>query len=102
VEAALSVELPSLLEHAQGEKAAVIADLEQCGALRENVQGKALVADAGHDADRIIDAIRARGMKPMIVMKPTRTYNRRRLPRREDREKLSREGPHGLLFPVAP
>lgn len=40
--------------------------------------GKALMADAGYDADRIVDAVRARGMKPVIAMNPTRKHNRRR------------------------
>ena len=50
----------------------------QAEPLIEHAQGKALVADAGYDADRIIDAVRARGMKPVIAMNPTRKYNRRR------------------------
>jgi transposase len=40
--------------------------------------GKALVADAGYDADRIVDAVRGRNMKPVIAMNPTRKFNRRR------------------------
>lgn len=40
--------------------------------------GKALIADAGYDADRVIEAVRARGMKPVIAMNPTRKNNRRK------------------------
>lgn len=54
----------------------------QAEPLIEKAQGKALVADAGYDADRIIEAVRARGMKPVIAMNPTRKYNRRRKDRR--------------------
>lgn len=54
----------------------------QAETLIEKASGKALVADAGYDADRIIDAVRARGMKPVIAMNPTRKYNRRRKDRR--------------------
>ena len=54
----------------------------QAEPLIEHAQGKALVADSGYDADRIIDAVRARGMKPVIAMNPTRKYNRRRKDRR--------------------
>jgi transposase len=50
--------------------------------LIEHATGKALVADAGYDADRIVAAVKARGMKPVIAMNPTRKYNRRRKDRR--------------------
>ena len=40
--------------------------------------GRALMADAGYDADRIIESIRTRGMKPVVAMNPTRKFNRRR------------------------
>ena len=50
----------------------------QADNLIAHATGKALIADAGYDADRIIDAIRARGMKPVIAMQPHRKHNRRR------------------------
>lgn len=37
-----------------------------------------MIADAGYDADRIVDAVRARKMKPVIAMNPCRKHNRRR------------------------
>ena len=46
--------------------------------LIEHATGKALIADAGYDADRIVDVVRQRGMKPVIAMNPQRKYNRRR------------------------
>lgn len=49
--------------------------------LIEHATGNALVADAGYDADHIVEAIRSRGMKAVIAMNPTRKYNRRRIPR---------------------
>lgn len=45
--------------------------------LLEHAQGKACIADTGFDADRIIDAIRARSMKPVIPPNPTRKTQRR-------------------------
>jgi transposase len=50
-------------------------------------QGRAFIADTGYDADRIIDAVRAQGMKPVICNNPTRKYNRRRLDRTLYRER---------------
>lgn len=44
----------------------------------EHASGKAFIADAGYDSDAIVAAARARGMKPVIAMNPTRKYNRRR------------------------
>jgi transposase len=41
-------------------------------------RGKALIADAGYDSDRLVEAIKHRGMKPIVAMNPTRKYNRRR------------------------
>jgi transposase len=41
-------------------------------------RGKALIADAGYDSDRLVEDIRHRGMKPVIAMHPSRKYNRRR------------------------
>jgi transposase len=57
-------------------------DSTEAEQLIQHATGKALIADAGYDADRIVDAIRARGMKPVIAMNPTRKYNRRRKSRR--------------------
>ncbi len=45
--------------------------------LLEFAQGRACIADTGYDADRIIDAIRALGMKPVIPPNPTRRVLRR-------------------------
>jgi transposase len=59
-----------------------VHDAMQAEPLIEHAFGKALVADAGYDADRIIAAVHARGMKPVIAMNPTRKYNRRRNSRR--------------------
>ena len=53
-------------------------DATEAEPLIQHATGKALIADAGYDADRIIDAIHKRGMKPVIAMNPTRKYNRRR------------------------
>lgn len=36
------------------------------------------MGDAGYDSDAIVAAVRARGMKPVIAMNPTRKYHRRR------------------------
>lgn len=47
-----------------------------------HAEGEALVGDAGYDADRIIEAVQARDMKPVIAMNPCRKYNRRRKDRR--------------------
>jgi transposase len=57
-------------------------DATEAEHLIEHATGKALIADAGYDADRIVAAIRARGMKPIISMNPMRKYNRRRKDRR--------------------
>jgi transposase len=50
-------------------------------------RGRAFIADTAYDADRIIAAVRARGMKPVICNNPTRKYNRRRLDRKLYRER---------------
>jgi transposase len=55
-----------------------VHDSMEAERLIEHATGKALIADAGYDADRIVDAVRERGMKPVIAMNPTRKYNRRR------------------------
>lgn len=57
-------------------------DSTEAEALIEHARGKAVIADAGYDADYIVAAIRARGMKPVIAMNPTRKYNRRRKDKR--------------------
>jgi transposase len=49
--------------------------------LLPHVRGRAFIADSAYDADRIIDAVREQGMKPVVNMNPTRKYNRRRLDR---------------------
>ena len=46
-----------------------------------HARGPVLIADTAYDADRIIAAVRAQGMKPVICNNPTRKYNRRRLDR---------------------
>ena len=40
--------------------------------LIEHARGRACIADSGYDAARIREAIRARGMKPVIASNPTR------------------------------
>jgi transposase len=49
--------------------------------LLPHVRGRAFIADSAYDADRIIEAVREQGMKPVVNMNPTRKYNRRRLDR---------------------
>lgn len=49
--------------------------------LLPHANGRAFIADTAYDADRIINAVRARGMKPVICNNPTRKYNRRRINR---------------------
>lgn len=46
--------------------------------LIQYAQGKALMADAGYDADFIVQAVRKHGLKPVIAMSPTRKHHRRR------------------------
>lgn len=55
--------------------------------LLPHARGRAFIADAAYDADRIIAAVRAQGMKPVICNNPTRKYNRRRLDRTLYRER---------------
>lgn len=40
-------------------------------------RGRALIADTGYDADRIVAATYAQGMKPVIHCNPTRKRKRR-------------------------
>ena len=42
-----------------------------------HARGRALIADTGYDADRIVDAVRAQDMKPVIHCNPTRKRKRR-------------------------
>jgi transposase len=55
--------------------------------LLPHVRGRAFIADSAYDADRIIDAVREQGMKPVVNMNPTRKYNRRRLDRKLYRQR---------------
>jgi transposase len=41
--------------------------------LLEHAQGRAVLADKGYDADRIIMAVLERGMRPVIGSNPSRT-----------------------------
>lgn len=49
--------------------------------LLQYAQGRAVIADTGYDADRIVAAVRAKGMKAVICPAPWRK-TRRRLDRR--------------------
>ena len=42
-----------------------------------HARGRALIADTGYDADRIVVATHAHGMKPVIHCNPTRKRKRR-------------------------
>jgi transposase len=42
-----------------------------------HARGRALIADTGYDADRIVAAVREHGMKPVIHCNPTRKVKRR-------------------------
>jgi len=42
-----------------------------------HARGRALIADTGYDADRIVAAVHSRGMKPVIHCNPTRKRKRR-------------------------
>ena len=42
-----------------------------------HARGHSLIADTGYDADRIVAAVRAKGMKPVIHCNPTRKRKRR-------------------------
>lgn len=52
-------------------------DSTMAEALLPHAQGRALIADTGYDADRIVAAIRECGMKPVIHCNPTRKRKRR-------------------------
>jgi transposase len=45
--------------------------------LISHARGRALIADTGYDADRIVDAVHAHGMKAVIHCNPTRKRKRR-------------------------
>lgn len=45
--------------------------------LLAHATGKAVIADTAYDADRILAAIHARGMKPVVCQNPTRSTVRR-------------------------
>ncbi len=48
--------------------------------LLEHARGKALIGDTGYDSDRFLQAVRDKGMKPVIHPRPERN-EKRRLPR---------------------
>jgi transposase len=56
-------------------------------ALLPHARGRAFIADTAYDAERIVEAVRAQGMKAEICNHPTRKYNRRRLDRNLYRER---------------
>ena len=45
--------------------------------LLEHARGKALIGDTGYDSNRFIQAVRDKGMKPVIHSKPERTVKPR-------------------------
>ena len=45
--------------------------------LLEHARGEAAIADTGYDANRILKAIRAKGMKPVVAPNPTRAVKPR-------------------------
>jgi transposase len=45
--------------------------------LLEHARGKAAIADSGYDANRILQAIRAKRMKPVVAPNPTRVVKPR-------------------------
>jgi transposase len=53
-------------------------DTTQVAHLMLFARGKAFIGDASYDSDEIVADARARGMKPVIPINPTRKYNRRR------------------------
>ena len=50
--------------------------------LLEYARGKAFIADAGYDSDKLIDAVREVDMKPVIRPNSTRTWHVLKLDRR--------------------
>ena len=53
-------------------------DVTEAEHLIQYAHGKAIIADAGYDADHLMQAVRQRGMRPVIAMNPTRKHHRRR------------------------
>jgi transposase len=45
--------------------------------LLEHARGKALIGDTGYDSNRFLEAVRAKGMKPVIHSKPERNVKHR-------------------------
>jgi transposase len=45
--------------------------------LIDHAQGKACIADSGYSAARIFEAIRAKGMKPVVAPNPTHPVHQR-------------------------
>ena len=45
--------------------------------LLEHARGKALIGDTGYDSNRFLQAVRERGMKPVIHSKPERNVKHR-------------------------
>ncbi len=52
------------------------SDLSQAEPLLENVAPEAFLADKAYDADRLIQALKARGIKPVIPPKANRLVQR--------------------------
>jgi len=50
-------------------------------------RGNVLLADAAYDSDELVAAARARGLKPVIPINPTRKFHRRRLDRKIYRDR---------------
>ena len=61
-----------------------------------HARGRSLIADTGYDADRIVAAVRAKGMKPVIHCNPKRKRKRKR--KRRLNRKLYRIRDHVELF----
>lgn len=53
-------------------------DVTEAEHLIQYAHGRALIADAGYDADHLVQAGRERGMRPVIAMNPTRKHHRSR------------------------
>ncbi|NRD49113.1 transposase [Corallococcus exiguus] len=51
-------------------------DVTEAEHLIQYAHGKALIANAGYDADYLVQAVRERGMRPVIAMNPTRKHHR--------------------------
>jgi len=55
--------------------------------LLNNSKGKYFVADAGYDSNELIDAVRAKGMRPVICPSSKRVWQRLKLKRKEYRKR---------------